>query len=92
MKTHWLFESGPNKILEFAKEIDEESDCSACIHRLVCARDMHRFCGNFRLGTSGETGCQSCSHRYTRFDKDKVPCFTCPHFVKADQSFKAEPT
>jgi len=81
-KTHWLYGRGPDKILDFKKEIDEESDCSKCIHREVCSFDMSKRCENYTWGTSehASTSCHSCSRRFTRFDEHKVPCFTCPWF------------
>ena len=80
MKTHWLFGRGPDKVLDFAREIDAETDCSKCIHREVCDYNMEKRCANYEFGASGARGCQSCLHRYTRYDKDNVPCFTCPWF------------
>lgn len=41
---------------------------------------MEKRCENYVFGTSAERSCQSCQHRYTRYDKDSVPCFTCPWF------------
>lgn len=80
MKTHWLFGRGPDNILDFAREIDVETDCSRCVHNEVCGHDMEKRCENYECGTSEHQGCQGCSHRFTRFDKDSVPCFTCPWF------------
>ncbi len=85
MKTHWLFGRGPNKVLDFAHEIAEETDCSACIHKDVCDRDTEKRCENYTFGTSEGSGCQSCSHRFTRYDKDAVPCFSCPWFETRTQ-------
>ena len=80
MKTHWLFGRGPNKVLDFAREVDAETDCSKCTHREVCDRDMVKRCENYVFGDSAGKSCQGCSHRYTRYDKDAVPCFSCPWF------------
>ena len=83
MKTHWLFGNGPNKSLEFNIEIDKETNCTSCIHNEVCHRMMDTLCNNYLFGASDcrdQHGCSSCSHRYTRFDKDEVPCFTCKKF------------
>jgi len=44
---------------------------------------MDTLCNNYLFGASDcrdQHGCSSCSHRYTRFDKDEVPCFTCKKF------------
>lgn len=87
MKTHWLFGSGADKILTFAREIDIETDCSRCIHREVCDRKMEKRCENYEFGTSEGRGCSSCSHRFTRYHEDSVPCFSCPSF-RADDSAK----
>lgn len=83
MKTHWLYGMGPNKSLTFVREVDVETDCSKCIHREVCDRAMEKRCENYSFGTSAEKGCHACHHKYTRFDKDAVPCFSCS-FFKAD--------
>ena len=80
MKTHWLFGSGPDKVLNFAREIEAETDCSKCIHNKVCGHDMEKRCDNYEFGTSTGRGCQACLHRHTRFDNDHVPCFSCPSF------------
>lgn len=83
MKTHWLFGIGPDKRLEFKKEVDKETDCRKCIHSEVCDRSMEKRCTNFKFGSSmGRPGCDQCLHRFTRFDKDetKVPCFHCKWF------------
>lgn len=83
-KTHWLYGRGPNKILDFEREIDVETNCVACIHNEVCDHDMGKRCENYKFGTSAEpqNSCQSCTHKYTRYDKDAVPCFTCPWFME----------
>lgn len=70
----------PDKLLDFAREIDVETDCTKCIHNQVCDHNMEKRCENYQCGTSVGNGCQSCLHRYTRWDKDAVPCFTCPWF------------
>lgn len=84
MKTHWLYGNGPDKVLVFEHEIDEETDCGACLHRKVCDRDTGKRCENHTTSVSGEKGCQACIHKYTRYDKDSVPCFTCPDFAAGD--------
>lgn len=77
-KTHWLYGDR-----EFNIEVDDETSCSECVHRIVCSFDHEKLCSNFVFGgVSRHGGCQSCSHRYTRYDKDKIPCFHCPHFRK----------
>jgi hypothetical protein len=81
MKTHWLYGRGPDKRLDFEHEVDVETDCSKCVHNKVCDHDMERRCANYHCGTSEGRGCQSCLHKYTRYDgKDPVPCFSCPSF------------
>ncbi len=81
MKTHWLFGHGPNKVLDFKREIDEEANCLKCIHNEVCDKNMEKRCENYVFGTSEGRGCFGCPHRFTRFDvKDPVPCFSCPWF------------
>lgn len=89
MKTHWLHGRGPDKVLDFKREIDEETDCNKCIHREVCDLNMEKRCENYEMSTSGARGCQSCIHRFTRFDnKQSVPCFVCPWFQKQKRKAK----
>lgn len=80
-KTHWLYGRGPEKLLEFAREVDVETDCARCSHNKVCAHRMEERCENFSFGTSQYSGCGACIHKYTRYDKDNVPCFSCPDFA-----------
>jgi len=80
MKTHWLYGRGPDKVLVFEHEIDVEADCTKCVHRKVCDYKMDKRCENYTFGTSQFSGCQGCLHKYTRWDKDAVPCFSCPYF------------
>jgi len=82
MKTHWLFGNGPNKEVHFIKEIDEETDCVKCIHLKVCNKEMFYRCVNYEFGTSEYKECQSCIHKYTRWDKDSIPCFYCTDFIE----------
>ena len=84
MKTHWLYGMGPNKELTFEREIDQETRCSECAHWKVCARKMPDRCVNYQFGTSdvlSMDSCDSCIHRFTRFDKEPVPCFVCDDFL-----------
>lgn len=84
MKTHWLHGRGPEKRLDFVREIDVESDCGKCVHRKVCNHKMEDRCENFWFGTSAAQGCHACTHRFTRFDvndKTRVPCFSCRDFL-----------
>jgi len=95
VKTHWLFGRGPDKVLDFKREVDEETDCGKCIHREVCDRNTEKRCNNFVFGSSGtKGGCLACSHRFTRYHQDSVPCFSCPWFeeqVQANTSRNAAP-
>lgn len=90
MKTHWLYGDGPDKILDFKREVDEETDCGKCTHREVCDRNMEKRCENYVFGTSAASGCQGCLHKYTRYDKDPVPCFSCPWFEESARARWAE--
>ena len=92
MKTHWLYGRGPDKLLDFKREIDVETDCGKCIHREVCDLQMEKRCENYEFGTSGAKSCHSCIHRFTRYenDKDKVPCFSCPWFQERTALVPAE--
>lgn len=81
MKTHWLYGEGKLKVLKFVKEVDEETKCSRCFHQKVCFQEMESRCVNFEFGTSEHRGCGGCRHKFTRFDKESVPCFHCDDFV-----------
>lgn len=82
MKTHWLYGFGDKKEIKFKIEIDAETNCDKCVHRLVCDKNNKlERCSNYVFGTSeGDESCRSCLHRYTRWDKDSVPCFHCKNF------------
>jgi len=84
MKTHWLFGIGPNKELHFKKEIDIETKCTDCAHCKVCSHNMTERCVNYKFGRSDVrnfSSCESCTHKYTRYDKEAVPCFHCEDFL-----------
>lgn len=87
MKTHWLFGSGPDKTIDFNRDVDANTDCGACVHREVCDRDTEKRCENFKFGTSPARGCAACNHRFTRFDSTPVPCFSCPWFQAGDPAY-----
>lgn len=89
-KTHWLYGHGPEMRLTFVREIEAETDCGKCLHRKVCARAMEQRCENFSVGTSAGKDCQACTHRFTRFDKDAVPCFSCPDFASDEAKEETE--
>lgn len=77
---HWLYDK-----CEFETIVKKESSCLKCIHNNVCKSDYPDFCLNYIFGTSDVkplNSCQSCLHKYTRFDKDKILCFRCRHFRK----------
>lgn len=86
MKTHWLYGKGPDKALEFAVEVDADTDCVACVHVAVCDHSMEKRCSNYTFGCSDRMrGCQQCLHRFTKWDKDAVPCFHCKfHMAKPE--------
>ena len=79
--THWLYGSGPDKVVEFNHPIELETECKDCIHDKVCKRDMVTQCNNYQFGCSGAENCHSCLHKYTRWDKDRLPCFFCKDFL-----------
>ena len=83
VKHHWLYGE-----LRFQVEVEKEDSCAECIHWPVCKRDMEHYCKNFDFGTSEYQSCESCLHRFTRFDEEKegrIPCFRCSFFeVKKD--------
>jgi len=66
--------------------IEKETSCGECIHEKVCARDMEKRCSNYWFGRSDEpVGCDQCTRKYTRWtrsEKDHVPCFHCAEFLK----------
>ena len=81
-KKHWLFGE-----IRFNVEVIEEDKCHECLHAIVCARNMEKFCLNYDFGNS-EEGCQSCIHRFARWDKDKIPCFKCKYFSKKEEDLE----
>ena len=81
-KTHWLHGKGPNKEVFFKVEIDKETECFRCLHQKVCPVDVVKRCSNYEFGTTEYNGCDSCNHRFTRFDThESLPCFHCPDFL-----------
>jgi len=60
--------------------VKEETDCRRCIHHKVCRIDMEKRCANYEMGTSEYPGCAGCIHRFTRWDRDGIPCFYCEDF------------
>ncbi len=86
-RNHWLYGKDKRKI-----KIDFESNCLHCIHKEVCdtivkCKDTETLCLNYNFGNSRYNGCNSCLHRFTRFDKDKIPCFICK-FYKENKNGK----
>ena len=80
--THWLYGFGPDKEVKFNTPIKVEDDCVKCLHNKVCNRSMDKRCENYEFGSSSDLNCcQSCIHKYTRYDKDKIPCFKCKDFL-----------
>jgi len=74
---HWLYGVDKRKY-----RIKKETSCSKCLHSKVCGCDVEKRCKNYVFGTSAGKGCTSCLLRFTRFDKDKVPCFICFEFLE----------
>lgn len=74
---HWLY-----GICKFNVLVKNETKCSQCLHVGVCGRKLTTLCANYEFGSSAEgfRGCQSCIHRFTRYDKNSIPCFRCFHF------------
>lgn len=70
---HWLYGE-----VNLAVIIEAETDCSTCNHKRVCNRDTSVRCSNYEYGGGADRGCQSCAHRFTRFDTKKINCFHCP--------------
>jgi len=87
IKKHWLHGD-----IKFNVDVATEDSCIDCDHWQVCKRDMPNFCLNYCFGTSEHNGkplsCNTCLHRYTRFNEDKIvhgtpdriPCFKCRWF------------
>jgi hypothetical protein len=74
---------GKDKLVHFRHMVEEEHKCTQCDHRIVC-RQSRDFCINYVTGSSGE-GCQSCSHKYTKYDqKNPIKCFWCKHFKQKE--------
>ena len=76
--SHWLF--GDDRRIE----VLEDDDCSVCIHRKVCKREMERRCGNYSFGTSEYSGCHGCLNHYAKYDKEPTACFICDSFIHKD--------
>lgn len=79
--THWLYGEGPQRLLHFKTAILEESRCQECAHRNVCSFEMGKRCVNFDFGNSDGSDCGQCLHRFTRYDKERVPCFLCKDYL-----------
>jgi hypothetical protein len=45
---------------------------------------MEKRCINHNWGSSEGSGCHNCLHKYTKWDKDAVPCFKCKDFKPKD--------
>lgn len=78
IKKHWLHGD-----IKFNVDVKEEDNCGQCIHWKVCKQDKEHFCLNYSFGTSEDTSCDGCIHRYTRkiwYEKDGFPCFKCKFY------------
>jgi len=80
---HWLHGE-----CEYNVKVEEETNCSICIHVKVCAKthdwgNMSWLCNNYKFGRSdAPAGCEQCSHRFRRWDeRQPIPCFKCSHFL-----------
>lgn len=78
MKKHSLFGK-----VELLVEVDVETSCKDCIHKMVCDRNMANRCKNYHFGNSSKRGCEQCHHHFTRFHKESIPCFFCEDFLSA---------
>jgi len=78
MKTHWLHGE-----VTLTVEVETETNCRVCLHRVVCERVEDLRCSNHQLGDSrGHRGCQQCTHKFTRWDQQQpIPCFHCKDFL-----------
>lgn len=78
IKKHWLYGD-----IAFRVDVTVEDNCGDCIHWPVCRKDMSEFCLNYEFGRSeGCSGsCEQCLHRFTRWDKDQIPCFKCKNHI-----------
>ncbi len=73
---HWLYGA-----IEMNVKATKESKCQLCIHKIVCKDDRESFCLNYLFGTSEFKGCQSCLHRFSRWDaRQPIKCFKCKYF------------
>lgn len=75
--SHWLYGE-----CEFNVIVKKETSCSKCLHHKICKLDFSNFCVNYIFGTSEFECCQSCLHRFTRYDRNSIPCFRCNNFRK----------
>ena len=77
-RKHWLY--GPVKLQVV---VDVEHDCTKCAHNMTCRHDMYAFCSNYRFGNSNQPiGCGGCTHRFSKWDKEPIPCFHCRYFIE----------
>ena len=79
-KNHWLYGKDKRKF-----KIDKETDCSKCLYKKLCfilqkSVSYEILCKNYKFGRSDYEGCHSCLHKFTRFDKETIPCFICKYF------------
>lgn len=44
--THWLYGSGPDKVLTFKRDVDRETDRSLCAHDHICSHKEETRCVN----------------------------------------------
>lgn len=73
VKEHWLHGK-----CYFNVDVEHEHECRYCTHNYVCKRTMEDLCENYDFGTSeGRGNCDHCLHKYTRYNRDKLPCFSC---------------
>lgn len=79
--THWLYGSGPDKVLTFKRDVDRETDRSLCAHDHICSHKEETRCVNHDRGRASGAGCAGCLHSYTRYDRQPVPCFHCEDFL-----------
>lgn len=84
-RNHWLYGKDKRKF-----KVEEETNCDNCVHKELCRSIrtpaiFEKLCLNYSFGTSQYSGCDGCHHKFTRWDKDSIPCFFCKFFEETKE-------
>jgi len=65
------------------QKVENETNCSNCIHVQVCDHRMNARCVNYVLEESNKQDCLSCANHFARLSHEEwVPCFLCSDFQR----------